>query len=147
MTLLRELVETNQWPLTSPARASVIGNLEVEGNGRAGYSTLVSEGNFDFTTTNHPLPKLNALFPDLMTAVFDLERSLISAGGLDEVDSLVGTTKRDPFSHCVISCNAQLTPHVDSGRRVGQSLSMTVVVEGDVQDIQYRPLQFDGWKL
>ena len=47
--------------------------------------------------------KLNVLLPDLVTAGFDLVRSVIRAGGLDEVARLVGTTKRAPSSHCAIS--------------------------------------------
>jgi hypothetical protein len=64
---------------------------------------------------------------------------------------------RPSSSHCAVNCNAQFTPHVDSGRGSGQTLSMivglgdysggTLRVEGDSLDIQYKPLVFDGWKL
>ena len=52
--------------------------------------------------------------------------------------------------------NAQFTPHVDSGRGLGQSLSMIVglgnyaggevIVEGKKYPIRYKALEFDGWK-
>lgn len=52
--------------------------------------------------------------------------------------------------------NAQFTPHVDSGRGLGQSVSMIVglgdynggevVVEGKPYPIRYNALEFDGWK-
>lgn len=50
---------------------------------------------------------------------------------------------------------AQFTPHVDSGRGQGQSVSLIVglgnytggdvQVEGNSYDIRYNPLEFDGW--
>ena len=66
-------------------------------------------------------------------------------------------SRRSPSSHCAINFNAQFTPHVDSGRGKGQSLSLIVglgnykggeiIVEGEKYAIQYNPLEFDGWKL
>ena len=51
---------------------------------------------------------------------------------------------------------AEFTAHVDSGRGAGQSTSMIVglgdysggglFVEGDLNDIRYHPLEFDGWR-
>jgi hypothetical protein len=167
LNLLRELVATNQWPSTSLARSSVIGNNhDAENQGRAGSFTVVSDEHFDFS--EYPLPLGNSLFPELAAAVFDLERSLShdDNNGVDQVDAhsgvvsltTTGSSCRAPSSHCAINCNAQFTPHVDSGRGAGQSLSMIVglgdfwgggelVVEGTAYDIRYRPLQFDGWKL
>ena len=50
---------------------------------------------------------------------------------------------------------AQFTPHVDSGRGQGQSVSLIVglgnytggeiMVEGKSYDIRYNALEFDGW--
>lgn len=50
---------------------------------------------------------------------------------------------------------AQFTPHVDSGRGMGQTVSMIVglgnytggetIVEGISYDIRYNALEFDGW--
>lgn len=138
LKLLRDMVEQSQWPATSVSRSSVIGTLADPT--RAGSFTVVDQVNFDLTSTK--LPKANALFPDLAAAVFQLQASIV-----DDMTS----------SHCAINCNAQFTPHVDSGRGSGQSLSTIVglgdyksgelVVEGEVKDICYQPLQFDGWKL
>jgi len=139
LKLLRDMVEQGQWPSTSVSRSSVIGTLADPT--RAGSFTVVDHVNFDLTKTK--LPKANALFPELTTAVFQLQASIVD----DNMTS----------SHCAVNCNAQFTPHVDSGRGSGQSLSTIVglgdfksgelVVEGEVKDIRYRPLQFDGWKL
>jgi hypothetical protein len=62
---------------------------------------------------------------------------------------------RPPSLCCAINCNAQFTPHVDSGRGAGQSLSMIVglgdyvggelFVEGTPHNIRFKPLEFDGW--
>jgi hypothetical protein len=148
LKLLRELVATNQWPSTSANRSSVIGNLDDAT--LSGSFTVASEAKYDFS--GHFVPKANVLCPTLTPAVFDLDDSLIDAGDL-------GPTKmtRAPSSHCAVNYNAQFTPHVDTGRGLGQSLSMIVglgdyasgdlMVEGDAHNIRYQPLQFDGWKM
>lgn len=140
LQLLRDIVRTNNWPATSAGRSSVIGTLPDPT--RSGSFTLVDEVHFDMSATK--VPKANSAFPDLAVAVFELQQSLCSS---DEQTS----------SHCAVNCNAQFTPHVDSGRGKGQSLSTIVglgeygageiVVEGDAHDIRYQPLQFDAWKL
>ena len=63
---------------------------------------------------------------------------------------------RPPSSTVVVNRHAQFMPHTDSGAGHGQSKSLIValgaftggelVVEGDVSNIRYRPLEFDGWK-
>jgi tRNA U38,U39,U40 pseudouridine synthase TruA len=149
LRLLQQMVETNQWPVTSAARASVIlGDLDVEDR-QAGSFTVISDAVVGLR--DYEVPRGNSLFPDLTKAVFDLEQSLASE------DSAGDTRGRPPSSHCAINCNAQFTPHVDSGRGSGQSLSMIValgdfvggelMVEGHAHDIRYRPLEFDGWKM
>lgn len=65
-------------------------------------------------------------------------------------------TKRPPSTHCAVNRNAQFTPHVDSGRGRGQTMSMIVglgdyvggetLVEGSPYGIRYNPLEFNGWK-
>ena len=87
-------------------------------------------------------PKMNALFPELTKAAFELEKSLCP----DRISS----------STIAINRNAQFRPHTDSGAGVGQGTSLIVglgsyeggelVVEGEKVDIRYKPLEFDGWK-
>jgi tRNA U38,U39,U40 pseudouridine synthase TruA len=145
--------------------------------------------NREFCNENDNIPLANSLFPDLVDAVFELEARLANnnnhnnaeegGGGGNVVQTveedengLVSTTtktprerkttSRPPSSHCAINCNAQFLPHVDSGRGLGQSLSMIVglgdyhrtgggggelMVEGVSHDIRYRPLEFDGWNM
>lgn len=139
LQLLRDMVADGDWPATSAARSRVMSTPE--DSSRAGSFTVVDEAQFDVTCP----PRANALFPELAAAVFELQASLSS----NDVDPT--------SSHCAVNCNAQFTPHVDSGRGAGQSLSTIVglgdyrageiVVEGDACDIRYRPLTFDGWKL
>ena len=60
--------------------------------------------------------------------------------------------RRIPLTHC-----AQFKPHVDSGRGLGQSVSMIVglgdytggeiTMEQTPYRIRYLPMEFDGWKL
>lgn len=62
---------------------------------------------------------------------------------------------RPPSSTIAVNRNAQFKPHLDSGSGAGQSVSLIVglgdytggqlVVEGDVVDIKYAPVEFNGW--
>eukprot|EP00547_Thalassionema_nitzschioides_P010977 CAMPEP_0194263428 /NCGR_PEP_ID=MMETSP0158-20130606/47052_1 /TAXON_ID=33649 /ORGANISM="Thalassionema nitzschioides, Strain L26-B" /LENGTH=659 /DNA_ID=CAMNT_0039003611 /DNA_START=346 /DNA_END=2325 /DNA_ORIENTATION=- len=166
LQLLRNILASGQWPKTSLARSSVIRNVNIGDSDykiNAGSFTVsnpemlgtITSGNFQ------QLPFGSLKFPELTNAVFALERALSShtvkrQANLD--GSLMETNNnrfRPPSLCCAINCNAQFTPHVDSGRGAGQSLSMIVgmgdygggevVVEGIPHDIQYDPLEFDGW--
>eukprot|EP00980_Cylindrotheca_fusiformis_P000154 scaffold24_cov128-Cylindrotheca_fusiformis.AAC.27 len=159
---LRRIVSNNLWPETSMARSTVIRNREDGDSSRP-----LSHGSFTIVnphvqTNWGPLPLGNTLFPDLVTAVFDLEASFSQLQNatritVDDITSNASIADRPASSHCAVNCNAQFTPHVDSGRGAGQKLSMIVGlgeysggelrVEGDSFDIQYQPLVFDGWKL
>lgn len=177
LDLLREMVATRQWPATSMARSQVIGALETDRPvGSSGSFTVVAQDAFECTNDmDFSLPHANSLFPELAAAVFELERSLIwnstnssssirttlgNEGCDDNASPMMPYNKRHqrlPSSHCAINSNAQFTPHVDSGRGAGQSVSMIVglgdYAGGDIRiekgshDIRYRPVQFDGWKL
>jgi tRNA U38,U39,U40 pseudouridine synthase TruA len=154
---LRRIVASDQWPDTSVARSKVIQQDERKESNRHGSFTIVNPGveaNWD------TLPLGNSLFPELVKAVFELEMRLaedtvdrVTVEGLEQQLQV----ERPPSSHCAVNCNAQFTPHVDSGRGAGQSLSMIVgfgdyaggelFVEGPPFDIRYKPIEFDGWKL
>lgn len=150
---LRRIVASGAWPITSAARSKVIQSVAT---GTAGSFTVVSPTVEDAVGASLG----NVLFPDLARLVFELEESLsnaerprVTTNGTDS--SLTRT--RNTSSHCAINCNALFTPHVDTGRGAGQSLSMIVglgdyeegeiFVEGTAYDIRYQPLEFDGWKL
>ena len=87
-------------------------------------------------------PSANKLFPELLAACYELEAAMLPM--------------RPPSSTVVVNRHAQFMPHTDSGAGHGQSKSLIValgaftggelVVEGDVSNIRYRPLEFDGWK-
>lgn len=165
LNLLREIVEDGSWPKTSKARSSVIAPMSEEGDTSSGSFTVVNPNYLRHGVPDHPnfpLPKANELFPDLVQAVFELESALASsklrcALGDGSVASREEEYRRGGSSHCAVNCNAQFTPHVDSGRGAGQSLSMIVglgdyerghlAVEGTYHSIRYSPLEFDGWKL
>ena len=173
---LRTILANKTWPETSAARSSVItsSNFILEKQ-QEQQSSSSSETNDEpkyfqhgsFTVVNplfqdgvykngigmdSPLPLGNTLFPELVQAVFQLELDLAGEG-----DDVSNNRSRPASSHCAINANAQFSPHVDSGRGAGQSLSMIVgmgnynggelAVEGEFHDIQYKPLEFDGWKL
>lgn len=169
--LLRGIISSNRWPETSVARSSVIGNVK-----RDTGSQIYKKGSFtvinprfrdglykDGVGNDSSLPLGNELFPELVQAVFDLEEALAGSHVIQQVQRLdprngeTKSTSREVSSHCAINCNAQFTPHVDSGRGAGQSLSMIVGlgdyvggqlgVEGVSYDIRYQPLEFDGWRL
>lgn len=148
---LRDIITSDRWPETSAARATVIRDIKACSNG-------------SFTITNPKSDNVggtnaNKLFPELTAAIFELEEMLSK-----ERRDRINVDKLEPdaleerqSSHCAVNCNAQFTPHVDSGTGSGQSLSMIVglgdyhggelLVENNMIDIRYRPIEFDGWKL
>ncbi|CAJ1955950.1 unnamed protein product [Cylindrotheca closterium] len=171
---LRRIKSLNIWPETSVARSTVILRQDKadDGSDSEHSSGTPSRQNGSFTIVNPKvqqnwdnLPLGNKLFPELVEAVFDLESNLAESENtgathkitVEEVTTPASLQGRQPSSHCAVNCNAQFTPHVDSGRGAGQKLSMIVGlgdyvggelrVEGDAFDIQYKPLVFDGWKL
>ena len=162
--LLREIIATGQWPETSVARSSVIGNVARGGSDgtvhkKGSFSVInpqFQNGIYKTGVGKDRLPLGNQLFPELVEAVFDLEQQL-SSTDLQQAEGKPAVVPRPASSHCAINCNAQFTPHVDSGRGAGQSLSMIVGlgdyvggelgVEGVGHDIRYQPLEFDGWRL
>lgn len=168
LTILQNIIKSRRWPSTSMARSRVI--KEMNKNTMKSEKQKVNQGgSFTIINPNYlsgilmtsdsgiKQPLGNELFPDLVEAVFELEERLSK-----EMSSTMQTEetntyqRRPPSSHCAINCNAQFTPHVDSGRGCGQSLSMIVglgsyiggalVIEEDTFDIHYKPLQFDGWR-
>jgi len=88
-------------------------------------------------------PRANEAFPELVQAVFELERA-------------IGPPGREPSGMATINRHAAFTPHTDAGAGKGQSTSLIVglgtyaggqlVVEGQASDIRHRPLEFDGWR-
>lgn len=165
LQLLQDIIATGRWPETSVARSAVIGNVNRHSNvHKNGSFTVINprygNGIYKNGVGNDPLPLGNQLFPELVEAVFDLEMTLSSTGAVQQAqpnDEGLARERRPTSSHCAINCNAQFTPHVDSGRGAGQSLSMIVGlgdymggqlgVEGVAYDIRYQPLEFDGWRL
>mmetsp|Transcript_32944 Transcript_32944/g.38344 ORF Transcript_32944/g.38344 Transcript_32944/m.38344 type:complete len:798 (-) Transcript_32944:30-2423(-) len=160
LSLLQQISNSGRWPTTSTARSKVIKrNTNVttdvivddkSGRSGGGSFTIINPKYMDGILMNDPsksnirVPLGNILFPDVVEAVFDLEESISTS------------TNRQASSHCAVNCNAQFTPHIDSGRGSGQSLSMIVglgsyaggelFVEGETNDICYNPLEFDGWR-
>lgn len=155
LRLLRSIQSTKKWPSTSHARSRVIAASSLDsasqGGDIGGSFTVVNNrlAKDDSKINSLTLPHSNFLFPDLVEAVFELEKKL-SAFKLQSIS-------RPPSTHCAINCNAQFLPHVDSGRGKGQSLSMIVglgdysggelFIEGVPYDIKFKPMEFDGWKL
>ena len=170
LSLLRQVVRNGQWPVTSAARSRVIratpglvtsaSSVNVDATLRqvsqCGSFTLVNEDKYD-----GPVPLGNQLFPDLVKAIFELEEKLAhllpcTAEGTHKGGTPIGGGIRPPSSHCAVNRNAEFTPHVDSGRGEGQSLSLLVglgdfvggglVVDSKSYNVRYAPLEFDGWK-
>jgi hypothetical protein len=113
LMLLRGIVELEQWPQTSIARSKVIKNLSSNTNSaknidQNGSFTIINP-NFEngalFKSDQISIPMGNELFPQLVTAVFDLELELAKLNTSSEFI-------RPASSHCAINRNAQFTPHV-----------------------------------
>jgi hypothetical protein len=140
------------------ARSTIIRHIENSGEARNNGSFTIVNPKAQHGLTS--LPQANDKFPDLVEAIFKLEEILASrARDRLTVDSLEQgiVVQRAPSSHCAVNCNAEFTPHVDSGTGAGQSLSMIVglgdytggelYVEGELFDMRFKPIEFDGWKL
>jgi tRNA U38,U39,U40 pseudouridine synthase TruA len=166
LTHLRSIA-AGSWPETTAARSLVIRGDTGEDRREMcmGSFTVVNPAlvNQDF----HHLG--NEMFPELVNAVFALEQILseqerdlvmISRAhdtGTVHPSTLATSSRRPSSTHCAINSNAQFTPHVDSGRGLGQTMSMIVglgdytggelMVEGLKHSIRYRAVEFDGWKL
>jgi tRNA U38,U39,U40 pseudouridine synthase TruA len=151
---LRYIVENGKWLATSTARSKVIKKTEEEEEKdperiTSGSFTIINPDFNDGSLLKDGkirLPLGNQVFPELVKSIFLLESKISLEMGFD----------RPASSHCAVNRNAQFTPHVDSGRGLGQSKSMIVglgdytggeiIVEGTPYAIRYEPLQFDGWK-
>ena len=151
LSILRNIGNSGKWPSTSRARSRII--RAASGSDCNDDDLFIKSGSFtvvnDKVDHGHQskLPLGNDLFPELVKSVFELEKTLCAENGL----------KRPTSTHCAINSNAEFTPHIDSGRGRGQSVSMIVglgnytggglYVEGSLNDIRYNPLEFDGWRL
>ncbi len=147
--LLRHIHRSGQWPTShSGRRQLIIQSMRSKTTPRIGEAGEIQGssigGSFSLGSMPAPLsePQNNKKFPELLKAVFELERQLMP--------------NRPPSSTIAINCNAQFKPHRDSGAGAGQLKSMIVglgdyvggelVVESEVYDIQYMPMEFNGWK-
>ena len=158
LALLRAIIVSGRWPTTSVARSRVIRSEDCCTSKNkndvieSGSFTIINPKFNDGALMNSDkirIPLGNQLFPELVAAIFDLEASLSN-------DKDSGVYQRPNSSHCAVNRNAQFTPHVDSGRGAGQSLSMIVglgdynggelLIEGETAEIGYTPTEFDGWK-
>lgn len=175
LSLLREIIEEGKWPSTSAARSRVIKkddnqtrNKGTNNQNSGGENEIpnvidskgIESGSFTvinpkfqngalMNNSNLRVPLGNQLFSELVEAIFELEECFSN-------DPQSGVYKRPTSSHCAVNRNAQFTPHVDSGRGAGQSLSMIcglgdynggeLMIEGEPADIRYIAKEFDGWK-
>jgi tRNA U38,U39,U40 pseudouridine synthase TruA len=163
LSLLRDIIAQGRWPSTSAARSRVIRKDDTgddDENGNQNDTHVIESGSFtvinpkfqEGVLMDNPkmrVPLCNQLFPELVEGIFELEESLSN-------DPQSGVYQRPPSSHCAVNRNAQFTPHVDSGRGAGQSLSMIcglgdynggeLMIEGEPHDIRYIAKDFDGWK-
>lgn len=167
---LRAIVEEKRWPETSTARSTVIRNAtDASKLGTGGSFTLANPKLLELSKDDST-PLANQLFPELVESIFQLEEDicadaqrlqLVSDGQSVEYDTEDSANGENCAlqlsSHCAVNAQAQFTPHVDSGRGAGQSISLIVglgdyeggelFVEGVPCGIRYTPLEFDGWSL
>ena len=139
LRLLREADSSGHWPRTSRARAKI---LHVADPAHGGSFSLRAPGHEAAATWHEGSTRGNALFDELVRAVFELEIAI--------------APNRPPSSMVAVNRRATFLPHVDTGSGFGQSSSLIVglgaysggelVVEGEPSDIRYRPLTFDGWR-
>lgn len=162
LSLLRDIHESGRWPDSSTGRRMLILDMDEEkkedddnnpsgGIIKEGVEEILQEtkkkksdgGSFSLGGMPAPMnePHNNRIFPKLLKAVFELEKILMP--------------NRPPSSTVAVNCNAQFIPHRDSGAGAGQLQSMIVglgdyiggelVVESELHDIRYKPIEFNGW--
>ena len=167
---LRKLDDSGEWPNTSSKRQLVMISTNDQKNknqqpesltmafSKAKRNTKTKSSAYSFAEGQggasgsfsvgfmpggaHKQPKANSMFPDLVRAAFELELKLFP--------------EREPSSTIAINRNAQFRPHTDSGAGAGQSTSLIVglgtysggelMVEGEMHDIRYKAIEFNGWK-
>jgi hypothetical protein len=137
LELLRAADSSGLWPSTTVARQKVIDSTTlVENEGKGGSFALGC-------LPKHLLqPRCNSIFPELLRECFILEKKLFP--------------NRPPSSTIAVNKHCQFRPHRDTGLGNGQSDSMIVglgnyvggelLVENEVHDIRYKPIEFNGWK-
>ena len=136
LELLREADLGGSWPSSTAARRVVVESTDLVENGGRGGSFSIGCFPAHFVQ-----PKGNVMFPSLVKHAFLLENAICP--------------NRKGSSTIAVNRHAQFRPHRDSGAGNGQSQSLIValgayaggelVVEGRVHDIQYKPIEFDGW--
>eukprot|EP00605_Chrysophyceae_sp_TOSAG23-4_P002164 GSChrysophyteH1.ASY1.ANO1.2392.1 assembled CDS len=143
LKLLQEVDHSGAWPRSSFARQALLGDSVAHSAPSAGGTFTL--GAFP---SDQQQPKGNILFPELLRAVFELERLILP--------------NRTPSTTIAINKHAQFKIHRDSGAGSGQSTSAIVAlgnfVGGElgldwqgigeaksIQDIRYSPAEFCGW--
>lgn len=135
--LLQEADCSGRWPATSRARAKV---LRVDDPLTGGSFSLRAPDVADPPTWRGRGTRGNLQFPELASAIFDLERTIAPG--------------RPPSAMVAVNRRALFLPHTSPGAGVGESLIVglgaytggELAVEGeDDRDIRYAPLSFDGW--
>jgi len=147
LQLLQEADRSGAWPSSSFARQRLL-----EESSQPDSLPAPSAGG-TFTLGAFPegtlQPKGNPVFPDLLLAIFELERAILPC--------------RAPSTTVAINKHAQFKIHRDSGAGSGQSTSAIVALgdfsggelgldwvglheeEKSVVDIRYAPAEFCGW--
>ena len=135
LRLLRDADQSGRWPPTSRAREKV---LRVSDPLTSGSMSLRNMGLGD----SHRGTRANLEFPELATAIFELENAL--------------RPNRPSSTMVAVNRRATFVPHTDAGAGFEESTSLIVglgeytggelIVDGEPHDIRYIPLEFDGWR-
>ena len=161
LELLREADASGLWPTTTLARQKVIVDATSDTTTTTTNTNTTTTTNTNTTTNdtttnlqgggsftlgclpkNLLQPKSNSIFPKLLRESFLLERRLLP--------------NRPPSSTIAVNRHCQFRPHRDIGLGNGQSDSLIfamgnffggeLLVENEVHDIRYKPLEFNGWQ-
>ena len=145
LDLLRTAAADARWPATSPSRARQL----IEGR------TIIL-ANPAALTSKRRGPLANRLFPELATALFELERVIAPTA---HAHSVAPATPRPPSASVAVNVDASFAPHFDLGHGAGPEASSLVVSLGDhtggalaVQggtelELLHRPVCIDGWRV
>eukprot|EP00979_Chaetoceros_neogracilis_P011301 scaffold2736_cov264-Chaetoceros_neogracile.AAC.11 len=174
LSLLRDIRSCGKWPRTADTRSRVIrspsGLLcqepDVQQHKRRAASSqfqghLAQCGSFTIVNPYSfvgKLPAVNNQFPELVDAIFELEKHVSSKTSQSclQNNSLRSESTTLAPTHCAVNSNIEFSPHFANGKGQEHSFSTIIglgdyvggefVVDDKSYDIRYEALKFDGWK-
>jgi len=174
LSLLQDICNNGKWPRTADTRSRVMRSptafLSQTSDGKQ-HKRRAASSQFDghlaqcgsFTVVNPQSfedkpPAINRQFPELVNAIFELEKYISSKSSQSCLPIDIRTTGSTAIAstHCAVNSNIEFTPHFANGKGQDHSFSTITglgdyaggefIVDDKSYNIRYEALRFDGWK-